>query len=459
MIRVVVRIVVRCVAIIALTLLLAQAWSHYADAPALMQHMPGHMRIDSAAPVYARYRPIELDVEWGHVVQGVAVMACGLVVCWLAFRIRAVPTFLALVLAVLSVASINTSVASIRGGWHALDRPFARPGLEYYQDVPRVRDDPIAFARNYAAINRELCLHPGTHPPGGVLVLWAGSKVFDDSVTTAASVAITITSLAIIPAWWLAQLLGGRPLTRRIVPICAAAPGLVQFGATSMDGVFTTAILAALACGVWAIRRCSLWRAVVAGAMLWVAAFLTFTAICVPLVLLLATLVSRPRLMRFASFVLIGIAFIAVQAVVQWSTGYDFIATAEAAMQRDHRAMGTTGYETTEKYFALSVNNLAAFAFGSGVALTATALLAVPICAWRWRSYANRFALGAWVAILAMSFATLFTLETERVWMAMTPVLAICAGLFVRDRVSLALLVALLATQAILVEINLFTYW
>ncbi len=454
----------RCGLTLALAALLGVAWRHFDAFETLVQHLPQHIRVAGIGPVYARYQPIDVAEQRQHIVRAVVAMLSGLTVCWLAFRIRSLPRLIALVSAVLSVASINCSVAAIRGGWDALDRPFARTQLEYLGDVPKVGDAPVAFAREYPTRSRELSLHAATHPPGGVLVLWAGSKLFGDSPTAASSLAIALSSLAIVPAWWLAQLVGGRALARRVVPICAAAPALVLFGATSMDGVFTTAMLFALATGVWAVRRAStwssLWRAPIAGACLWIAAFLTFTAALVPAVLMLATLVSRPRLTRYAALVLTGVSFITIQGVIQLITGYDFIATAQAAMRKDEWAMSTTGYRTQEEWLALSVNNLAAFAFaGTGLALFGAAAAGIPFAALRWRSYASRFALAVWAVLLAAAFSTLFTLETERVWMSLVPLFAIAAATFVRDRVSLVLLIVLLAVQTILTEINCYTYW
>jgi methylthioxylose transferase len=450
----------RSLAVLALTLLLGAAWASYASVPLLTDYLPAHIASLPAAPIYAQSLPLEWneDARW-HVLRATSVMAAAGICCAVLLRWRRFPVSIALLMAVLSVASVNCSVAAIRGGWDALDRPFGRAQLEYFGDIPRVNDDPLVFIRDYPTLNRQLSLHAGTHPPGGVLTLWAGSKLFGDSVTAAASLAIALSALAIVPAWWLAKLVGGRRLARHAVPLLLVAPTLVQFGATSMDGVFTTSLVLACATGVWAIRRQSILRACVAGAALWLAAFLTFAAIAVPALLTLLTLVSRWHIRRFAALSCIAASFLAIQLLASWLIGYDFVATAHAAMARDEYAMRTTGNESLRLWFSISTGNLAAFTFGSGLALSAAVLAGALAAMRRAGAFSSRFTFAVIATLLLLAGSTLFTFETERVWLGLVPACVCVAATILRDRWSLALVSVLLATQAVLTEFWWYTFW
>src|SRR5688572_23747593 len=125
-------------------------------------------------------------------------------------RRRAMPEWAFVPLAVLGVFGMNTAVAMMDGGMPPLVHPFTRTAMEYVGDVPRAQElGATTFLRDYHLQGRRICHHAGTHPPGGVLVLYGASRVFGDDVTTACWVAIVLSGLGVIPAYLLARALGG----------------------------------------------------------------------------------------------------------------------------------------------------------------------------------------------------------------------------------------------------------
>jgi hypothetical protein len=134
-----------------------------------------------------------------------------------------------------------------------------------------------------------------------------------------------------------------------------------------------------------------------------------------------------------------------------WSVGYDVIACVFASVERDARTMGS-GYETVNRYLDLSLANFVAFLVTAGVPAVAL---------WFRSSVKQRFALGFLIAMVLISFSTLFTLETERIWIFLLPILAcICAGwLAQRKPILAATLIALTFLQTWYMEALLYTHW
>ena len=70
-------------------------------------------------------------------------------------------------------------------------------------------------------------------------------------------------------------------------------------------------------------------------------------------------------------------------------------------------------------------------------------------------------ALSFLLAMIVISFSTLFTLETDRIWIFLLPILAcICAGWLAQKKpIVAAIVIALTFAQAWLMEALLYTYW
>ncbi|MFT3787148.1 MAG: glycosyltransferase family 39 protein [Tepidisphaeraceae bacterium] len=416
----------------------------------------------TGAPLYSRWWPVDLSILAARVRLVTAIDAMLLtVVLLLVTQYRLWPRFISTTIAVLGVVGINASVAAIRSGEASVEAPFMRTSLEYIGVVPMVNDDPLRFMREYPSLNNQLTVHPGTHPPGGVLVLWAGSKLFGPSVFAATWLAIGFGALFILPARALARTVAGPAAMRRATLLCLVAPNLVLLGATSMDAVFNAFLLTALALGVIAVKKQSIWRSIVAGIALWLAAFMTFTAVLVPVLVTLYAVLSGPWrwLRRGLAVAVIGLTFLACQQLSLHLIGYDFFACVRAAMERDEMSVRMTGYESFEIWSSVSVSNLAAVVFGGGLALIGPVVVAFFRSAVRpWKSQA-RFALAAILGLLVLCGSTCFTLETERVLITMTPALIVAASTVLRGRILMAIVLLLLSAQTIWTELNLYTHW
>lgn len=419
-----------------------------------------------ARPIYADPMPVYLSDSstFNRFLVAVGIAATFVSVLIVA-SLRRWRAWICVILGVVGAIAINASVASIRGEF-ALYRPYTRVTLEYYGDVERVNDAPLKFISNYASISPTLSHHAGTHPPGGVLFLWLGSKLFGPSIEAATWWSVAFGALGVIPAYWLARQLLGSARARRIIPLYLLTPSLVIFGATSMDIVFLVFATAALAAMFWAMKRLSVTRILVAGGLYWLAAFMSFAVITLPIVAgLFAALMAirRPRraakmLLRLA---LVGLAFIFFEALAELLVGYDLQLVAQSAMHVDFRGMRYKGYESFALWKGVSITNLAAFAMGTGLALSAWVLasaLTLPFARPWMLGVLPRLAVAIPVCLVLISCSTLFSLETERVWLAVVPAM-LCVAAGVRSSLVWILLIALLGAQTFLTELALDTKW
>ena len=539
--------VVRPIAFVAVALATVFFWRWYRTADAWHVGIPRHFWNYGLPllPLYADPTGVDVDARHDAIVVAIAaavVSALGIAWCCA----RRYSTASCLLVALVGTWVTNVAVGHLRFDHKGFVEPFSRQGLEYHTDVPAVDDDPVAFIKAYPqlAAEREISHHAGTHPPGGILFLYAGEKLFappkivpptstrvltprqimmrrlvrarsldeppvDRTLDSAVWVAVTFTALGVLPAYWLATLAGGAASARRMLPLYVAAPNLILFGATSMDGVFLVFNLFALAAGVAAIRARSRAGAfawpLVAGVALWAAAFMTYAAIAVPTLLACLTIADalrhvlrrRPRAVevvargastedawrarairtleaadpsprrriRDVGFAVlrcaaVGVVFALCQLVARREIGYDLRACAESAMNVDYRGLGVTGYESRDLWACLSFANALAIWLGSGACAGALVIVGLLSRAFRpFRGKVARFGLATVATIALLATSTLFTMETERVWLCLTPAILIAATIAYRGTMIWLLAPLGLIAQAIWTEVYFRTWW
>jgi hypothetical protein len=357
--------------------------------------------------------------------------------------------------------------------------PYARTEWEYYGDVPAVErvGGPAAFLERYARPRffATLSLHSQTHPPGGVLFLWAVAKLFGPGRWAAALATIAFTALVLLPVYALARELYGDAVARCALAFFLVAPNFVMFTTTSMDGPFSVLPITSVYLFHRALAarrpRAAAAAAILTGLALAGAAFMTYAAVFVPLYLVafaaLALLARRELVPALARTLLLALlAFLGAHVAVALATGYEPTAAVRAAMAHDREMVGT-GYESLGHYLNLSFANLLAFLFCAGVPLT-TAWGREVAAAWRRRLAATGDVVTAAFALsLALvAFSTLFTLETERIWIFMVPWIAIAAAknaveLMTRDGSArvFCVTVSLTCVQLVAMEAILRTAW
>jgi hypothetical protein len=149
------------------------------------------------------------------------------------------------------------------------------------------------------------------------------------------------------------------------------------------------------------------------------------------------------------------------------ATGFNPVRALRFSMEHDREMMGT-GHESLERFLELGCVNLFAFLLAVGVPLTAVfgrELLRV-VREGRLLEAGDRHALAFAATLLIASFSTLFTTETERIWLFLAPSMAALAArrlLELRQRDASASAfgwtTGLLAGQIVLFEVALNTRW
>jgi 4-amino-4-deoxy-L-arabinose transferase-like glycosyltransferase len=341
---------------------------------------------------------------------------------------------------------------------------------EYFADVSRVDPSPVAFVRNYTKMVPTLSLHAGTHPPGPVLYLWAVSRVFGNGIVAAALSAIIGTALSMYPFSLLARTILGPATSRYAVAMYAVTPTLVLFGATSMDGVFVFFPLLATYFFHKSWSQNPVRYSILTGFALAAAMFFTFMSVCIGFVFTVEAILSTRAALShriWRNLVYAGLTFALVHWLLWVLTGYNVIHGFKMA-RRMASAYRSEMYPDLWHYVSVSVANLAAFLIGVGV-ITVTLSwreIAEGWSAWRARRSTDLLSIAVSAVVILLAFATIFCVETERVWMFLVP-LPILAAARHLDRHQSAnprsnawcVVLILLFTQTLATELFLNTLW
>ncbi len=399
--------------------------------------------------------------------------------------------------------AIAAAVAMLDNGPRSLVGPLLRTDLEYYGAVDRV-DGVGRFLREYPEQATTMPMHAQVHPPGAVLFVWTASRLCGGGPWGAAA-AIILTAAASVPLVFLwARRIGGPGVARRAAAIYVLVPSTVLFTATAMDAVFAVPLIATMwlfweslsvrtclveaaspqvpdgghACGR-TINRSMLFAAA-AGLAAGLAALLTYSVVvAIAFCGLAATTawVTKPSHWRaIASLAATAsAAFVGFHGVLWLACGYDPLAMFGAAIANANHIMRGTAHETATRYVHLAVGNLAVFSIGVGLPCTVTWWLGLlERCEPRRfnRStvqpfnHAETFSIVAALTLVVAALLPAYTLEVERVWMFLVPLVVIPVAQRIFDqehrtgRIGATLAVALLlAAQTLVTEVLLTTYW
>lgn len=490
--------------------LLAALWLYHLWISSLMQR--GLLQLGAVshklAPLYAYWDP-KLK---GGLLLALAVLAgyrffLRRVLCNDCRRLR---DWKAVALLTLWMPLLAIAVAGIDGNLTRIARPFERTDIEYYGAVDRV-GDLRTFIATYPQRAAEMPMHAQTHPPGAVLFLWAATRLVGDTPLRAALAAVFFSALSVPAVYLLARDLGGPSLARLSAALYLLMPGVVLFTATSMDGPFAVLLIWSIYLGWRSAWRGSMPAGFAAGVVLALAAWMTFSAAVAGLFVVLAVLLaawrraraetpaecatlvtsSSPvagawgggvptkvafqcrRFVRSAAPPLLAVLAggLAFYVPLCAATGYHPADMLGTAMSISAGLMGRTGHVSWSQHWHIATANLVVFFAFCGVPLT---VLWMRETARRLRTGWSRSALGtllvAFVAALAITdLLPLYSLETERIWIFLAPLVAIPAAAALLRAAPAAdaslyspqvrSVLLLLAAQAVLTELFLGTYW
>lgn len=324
------------------------------------------------------------------------------------------------------------------------------------------------FVREYPLLAPHLSsIHSVTHPPGRVLAALFVRNVSGSLGMRAAFVA-AVASLVLVPAWFAARKLAGERVALFTVLLLAVAPTTVMMGWVSYEAVeaavFTTVIALFVCGGAWDSEERAA-RLVLGGALLGLAAFLTYAVVFVAAFVVFLVFLRRPWRAALRVLVFAAIGGVAGLAFLRVVAGYDVFEAYRASHQALHGFM-----ELHPKTPPLGARPYLYWLFGNPAAWLTFAGL--PIAALAIRELIERrpkylLAMAIPVGLFYLMPAALTRIipgEVERTIQYALPVAAIAAAsALVRaeeDSPALpAILVAIAIVQTIALQTLFFTFW
>jgi hypothetical protein len=356
----------------------------------------------------------------------------------------------------------------------AFMKPYERTGLEYIGAVPLVQKQGVrAFLHRYSEPGdvSDIPLHVMTHPPGGVLFLWLVRMLFGSSVWAAALSTILFTGLAIPAVWWLGRSLYGELAGRCAVSLFMLVPSVVMYTATSMDGPFAVFPAYSLAFFFAALKVWRPWLAVGSGIALALALFMTYSTVFLPLLFCVTvglTILFEPerRLQSIKVLACVGGVSLGIFVLLYLFDIFNLLLAVKNSIRADHIIMGSLPM-TPVRYLNHSIGNLTAFLIGMGLPVVVLWFIGNMVILRQTASNKNVdiFHMAFFLSLIIITFSTLYTLETERIWLFMAPLMVIPAArqlLVMRQQGSIsvyAVCLILLCLQLVLSEALLYTYW
>lgn len=377
---------------------------------------------------------------------------------------------------------VVVTVAMLDGGPKRLWRPFdVLRNSDYIGGVAAV-ESPRDFLRDYVQIRQTLPMHCQTHPPGAVLFLWGVERCLGPGPVAASIVTILVASLSIPAVVGLAGLAMGPDRGRLAAALFVLAPNVVMFTATSMDAVFMVPMIWTVYLLFRGMEETSRRRSVVLGALAGlsasIAAMMTFSAALIAIwaVLLGLFVLILKRDCFPATFTALATALgsaIVFYGLVYLYSGYSLIEMLREAVGSHESIMSGGNYGSVRQYVHLVVGNLVAFLVGSGLPIAVLYLGTAKqdlAALKRWPPKetvsSGRLLNYTFLATLAITLvAPLYTLEVERIWIFLVPLLAIGAARRLEDPSAATpfpaarLTLILLAVQTLVMESLLETLW
>jgi hypothetical protein len=354
---------------------------------------------------------------------------------------RLVPRRRALAAATGAVAVAWTVALAAASGWDRVTAPLTTRH-EYEPFAARVADVGD-LVRRFTTDLPGAPVHVQGHPPGPVVLAWLLDQVGLGGAGWLAAVALAGWGVAVAAAVAAAAIVAGDDAARRAAPALAVLPAAVWAG-TSLDALFAGLAAAAVALAALAAVRRSARTAAGAGAALGLALLMTYGAVPLGAVAVmalgaLAPAGHRARLLAAAVAGLAGTLGLAAAAGFWWPAG---LAATEGRYWAGVGAVRPALYTTV-------AGNPAALALAVGPA--AAVGLAAGARRLRRRPRADLLPLLALAAVVVADLSQMSRGEVERIWLPFVPWLALaipgdCRGLLALQVATALALQALLAS-------------
>ena len=303
----------------------------------------------------------------------------------------------------------------------------------FRHDVPKFAS-AAELMRGYVARMPEMHTFSKHYPPGFLLAFWLEQRYQLWGVVAVLTVALT--SLSVFPLAGVLRELRAPPRVAWAAAALAVAsagiliyPTLAPTPATLLPGLTAAWLL------LRAIRadRARPWRdAAALGAVMAVHTFFSFAVVIVGLYLALLSVVAvlsgAASLRRVAGQVAVALlVFALIFLALRWGTGFDIVQCFRVGAQEVTRSMGTA-FDSWDRYLLRGSGSILAYLLSAGVPVAVLGMTPSPRAAYPGSVFVKSAVLAAPLTMLLAVILGLGHMETERIWLFFTPVLAVAAA-------------------------------
>ena len=294
--------------------------------------------------------------------------------------------------------------------------------------------------------------------------MYAVRQTFSPAPVAAGVAVLFVFAVGTLFAWRAFALVLDERGSRIAALSLLAAPSLVDFACTSMDGVFYgAACLVLFAAFLSFSDRGRWWHGILTGLALYLAIFCSFSAVLLGLfIALYGALIwwGRPSVRVPQQLCIAFVSFAAAYTVARYWAGFDLSESFRVAKSLHYQIMGRAlERSVASTYLQTTFGNIAAFLIGTGLAIVPLFARGARNALTPLRSRSLFVATGATCAVICVG--GLYTLETERILMFAVPWLAVSAvaATTALSDSAVRLLIGAGWAQAFAMEAFLFTLW
>ncbi len=427
----------------SLLLLANQAWNaafrHYVDTHTHKREVFRDTMRNFWSPMYGRYdnalaRLDETSGTYSHRTLPFVFLSSAIALAWLWWARRAVARpWNARTFAALIAFQIAMMIAfALCEPWPTRFSNTISGYGEFSKDLAKFTGS-ADILRNYVARMESLQWYGRHYPPGNLILLSLESTTGPAGLTH--GVVVLLTALSVIPLYKLAKDLdlsdSAAAMAVMLLAISTSVLVLPTINTTSM------LLFPAMMC-LWMFVRAMKTGSVAAGVILgcFYAMFLffSFTASILGLLMVVTAAIGwRRGMFPVRNIITIGAISVGVVALMFVAlcmmSGFNLVACFLEAL-RGHHAQQGSPFDDPLRYLLRSTGNILAYVFST----IPLCILAASAIRRSMPPAARALVVAVAVTILAAGFSGLFYVETERIWIFLTPALAIGAAFEVHRR-------------------------
>lgn len=308
---------------------------------------------------------------------------------------------------------------------------------EFADDLPRFHGIADTL-RSYVPLMPTLQWYGQHYPPGNLLLLEIERATGVTGLTK--TLVILATALTVIPLYKLGRELELDERSAGLAALLFSASTsvliLCTINTTSLLVLPATMCLWMLVRGM---RTGSALTAAILGTAFWFYLMFSFSASILGVMMALIVILAwREGIYPLRNIIRTGAislaALGAIIATVYLATRFNLVACFISAIHGHHEQQGNGGFDTPARWLIRSTGNILAYAFSTVPVCILAASAAVALWRARDRSLARALFTALIATIFIAGFSGLFYIETERIWIFMTPALAIAAAVDIGRR-------------------------